>query len=219
MKNFKSMLTLLVIATIVTAANAQSPATTTGKLQTTIGIKGGANLSNLYVNDVKDENAKIGFQAGLFVKAPITKFFSIQPELIYSQKGSQLEYNNLFATGTAKFNLHYVELPVMAVINLGNHFNLQAGPYIAYLAGVTTRNKGTSAGQYDFEKNVSRDNFETLDYGVAGGFGFDADKVGVGVRYNYGLQEVGKEQTVLGQPYRFNNGKNSVLQVYLTLGL
>ena len=163
----------------------QSPKTEKNELVTTFGIKGGANLSNLYVKDVTDENSKLGFQVGVFAKAPITKFFSIQPELIYTQKGTELDYNNIFANGKASFNLQYVELPVMGVINVSNNFNLQIGPYISYLSSVNVKNK-RSNGTYDFEKEVSKKNFEEFDYGVAGGFGFDAEKFGLGLRYNYG---------------------------------
>ncbi len=214
----KSITLSLLFLTGTVLIYAQSPKTDKGVLSTTFGIKGGLNLTNLYVNDVNDENSKLGFQAGVFLKAPITGMFSIQPELIYSLKGSELTYDNLFATGKASFNLYYIELPVMAVINLGNNFNIHAGPYFSYLAGVTIKNKSTNSN-YNFEREINKDNFEEFDYGVAGGIGFDAKKVGLGLRYSYGLKEVGKEKQVFGVPYSFNNGKNSVLQLYLTFGL
>lgn len=207
----------LLLSTIY--VNAQSPVSNSGKITTTVGLKIGGNLSNLYVNEVSDENAKLGVHAGIFAKIPVAKMFSIQPELLYSQKGSQLEYNNLFAQGRASYNLHYIELPVMAVINLGNNFNIQGGLYTAYLAGVTVKNKGTSTSAYDFEKTINKDNFKSFDFGLAGGFGFDGDKVGFGARYSYGLEKIGRERTVFGQPYSFNNAKNAVLQLYITFGL
>ena len=214
---FKRKAILLAMLVSVSSV-AMSQSTTTKKdLVTTFGVKGGANLSNLYVKDVNDENSKLGFQVGLFAKAPITSAFSIQPELIYTQKGTELEYNNLFANGKASFNLQYVELPIMGVINLTKNFNIQAGVYASYLAAVKVKNKATN-GSYDFEREVNKANFQEFDFGLAGGVGFDADKVGLGLRYNYGLREVGKNKQVFGQNYNFNNGKNSVLQLYLTLG-
>jgi Outer membrane protein beta-barrel domain len=207
---------LSVLASVFTvAAFAQSE--NGAALKPSFGVKGGVNISNLYVDDVSDENSKFGFQAGFYAKAPITSMFAIQPELIYSQKGAQLAYDNLFAKGKASFNLHYVELPVMAVVNLGKNFNIHAGPYVSYLAGVTVKNK-TNDGDTNFEDEISLDNFEKFNYGVAGGIGIEGKVVGLGLRYNYGLREIGKEKTVFGQPYRVSNAKNSVLQLFVTVG-
>jgi hypothetical protein len=214
-----SIVLLLFLSTQCLKVKAQTTESFLGFLNATFGVKGGINLSNLYVQNVSDENAKIGFQVGLFAKAPIAEHFSLQPELLYSLKGSHLEYNNTFAKGKVNYNLHYIELPVMAVFNIAKNFNVHAGPYIAYLAGVDVKNKTTTeTGSYDFEKEINRDNFHKFDYGVAGGIGADGEKVGFGIRYNYGLKEIGKERQVFGQSYNFPKAKNSVVQAYLTLG-
>ena len=42
-----------------------------------IGIKGGVNFSNLYTEDVDDNNVLTGFNVGLFAKLPITEMFAI----------------------------------------------------------------------------------------------------------------------------------------------
>ena len=81
------------------------------------GVKGGVNFSNLYTSNTVDENVLIGFNAGLFARLPITKTFAIQPELLYTTKGSELKYNNAFVNGTSTFRLNYIELPVLLVIN------------------------------------------------------------------------------------------------------
>ena len=80
--------------------------------QTKFGIKGGLNLANLYIDEVNDENAKLGLHAGLWMKAPLGEFFAIQPELIWSSKGSRIAgYQNIpFAgDGEIRFNLNYVD--------------------------------------------------------------------------------------------------------------
>lgn len=194
---------------------AQTIETKNGFLNSKFGVKLGLNVSNLYVKDVSSENTKLGFQVGFLAKTPVSTGFSIQTELIYSLKGAQLEYDNLFAKGKASFNLHYIELPILAVFNIGKNFNLHIGPYVSYLAGVNVKNK-TENGSYDFNKEINKNNFESFDYGLAGGVGLDADNFGFGVRYNYGLNAIGKEKQVFGQTYRFPNAKNAVLQAYIT---
>ena len=49
-----------------------------------VGFKGGINLSNLYVDDVDDENVLTGFNAGLFFDLPLSKNVSLQPEVSYT---------------------------------------------------------------------------------------------------------------------------------------
>jgi hypothetical protein len=48
------------------------------------GIKGGFDLTSLYISDVSSEHMKPGFDAGIYAKLPVTRGFSIQPELLYS---------------------------------------------------------------------------------------------------------------------------------------
>jgi hypothetical protein len=102
---------------------------------TTIGFKV-ANFS-IYSDNVDDENILTGF-AGLYAKIPVSKSFSIQPEIYYTTKGAEQTYNNAFANGVAKFNINYIEVPVLVVINLTE--NLNAGPYAAYMVSGKTTN-------------------------------------------------------------------------------
>jgi hypothetical protein len=214
---YSKILIAIIFLTVLSQISVAQLKTDGGGLK--FGFKGGANFSNLYTDNVDDNNVLVGFQAGVFAKVPITSFFAIQPELLYSTKGAELVYNNAFVNGTAKFRLNYIELPVLAVINLSENFNVHAGPYIAYLVDgkATNDSQGTL---FDVENNLSNDDYNKIDAGLAVGLGFDADTIGFGVRYNYGLQTVGKERTFSnGTKYTFPDGKNSVINVYLTLSI
>lgn len=183
------------------------------RLSPKFGIKGGLNLSNLYVDDVDDENMKLGINAGFYAKLPVTKGFSIQPELIYSNKGSKLTYNNaLFGSGEYRFNLHYVEVPVLAVINIAKNFNLHVGPYASYLvaANITDVNEN---GTVDEVADLNAESFNRFDWGVTGGLAVDAGNFTIGARYSYGFKEVGESGSIASQ--LTSNSKNSVVSVYL----
>ena len=187
-----------------TNSNAQSNVTK-------FGVKGGVNFSNLYTDNADDENVLTGFNIGLYAKVPVTNSISIQPEVYYTGKGAEVVYNNVFASGTAKFKLNYIEVPVMLVANVTKNFNVQVGPYAGYLiSGKTTNESGT----YNFQDNINTDDFNKIDAGVAAGLGFDLETVSFGVRYNYGLTKVGKERNYSGTNYTFPDGKNSVLSFY-----
>ncbi|MBA4058683.1 MAG: PorT family protein, partial [Marivirga sp.] len=56
------------------------------------GVKGGLNVSNLYIDDIDDENARYGFNVGVYGQVFSTDVFAIQPELLFSTKGSKAEY-------------------------------------------------------------------------------------------------------------------------------
>ena len=186
---------------------------TENNLSPKFGIKGGLNLTNLYVDDVKDENIKAGFNAGIYAKIPVTKGFSIQPELLYSNKGAKITYDNLFGEGEYRFNLHYVELPLLAVINVAKNFNLHAGPYASWLAGANVTKIDDDNNSVDEVADLEVENFNRIDYGLAGGFGIDIQNFTIGARYNYGLREIGKSGSVSGEATK--NSKNSAINIYL----
>jgi hypothetical protein len=186
--------------------------------KTRFGIKGGANLSNLYVNNVTDEKAKIGFHAGVFAKAPINELFAIQPELLYTSAGAKIGSYTIVQSRDVNFNLNYIQLPVLAVATL-SAVNIQFGPYVSYLVNANVKNVRvdnnglpTSSGT---ARELSRDDFNTIDYGLAGGIAFDLNGFQIGARYNYGLREVGKGG-IAGT--LTNNSKNSVAQLYVGFG-
>ena len=60
--------------------------------QARAGINGGLNVSNLYIDDLGDENARYGFTIGVFGQGASSETFAIQPELLYSTKGSKAFY-------------------------------------------------------------------------------------------------------------------------------
>jgi hypothetical protein len=185
-----------------------------------VGFKGGLNLSNLYVNDVDDENARIGWHAGIYTQLLSTEAFAIQPEINYSTKGTGVTYarvgsNSVMFDHDQKFNLSYIDIPVLAVFKLGRAAEIHAGPYWSYLVRAEIKNNdGNPDNQFD---TIDRKNFDNWDYGLVGGIGFNLGKgAQLGARYNYGLNKIAQTaaaKAVLG------NAKNQVAQLYLAFNL
>ena len=210
----KKLSVLGVCAILATSVFAQEQKTTGERsLTPKIGIKGGVNLSNLYVDNVKDENVKVGANVGLYAKIPIAKGLSIQPEILYSMKGAQVNYNNLFGSGKYRYNFDYIEIPVSLVINIAKNFNVIAGGYTAFLASAKVKDVDAN-GNINGVKELNKDNFETFDYGLVGGLGFDIENTNIGLRYSYGLKNIGKDGSLSGNVLQ--NAKNSVIS--LTIG-
>ncbi|QHT65288.1 PorT family protein [Rhodocytophaga rosea] len=180
------------------------------------GVKGGVNVSNLYIDEVNDEKSKVGLHAGVWMKAPIGEFFAIQPELLWSSKGTKIgTYQNIpFAQdGQVRFNLNYVDLPVLASLTLGP-ISIQAGPYVSYLFNANVKNLKQDLTT-DSVLELDRSDFNAVDYGLAGGLALDIKGFQIGLRYNYGLREIGKSD-IAGQITR--NAKNSVAQAFIGIG-
>lgn len=177
------------------------------------GVKGGLNVSNLYVDDVSDENARYGFNLGFYGQVFSSDVFAIQPELLFSTKGAKEEYGGALFDQTIKFNLSYLDLPVLAVFKLGESAEIHVGPYVSYLLGANISHDGDLGSGTD---DIDKDNLKSFDYGLSGGFGLNFGNFQVGARYNYGLAKLADSdaaEAVLG------DAKNSLAQVYLALNL
>jgi len=214
-KNLGIVLMLTLFSVITQGQEQQAP--DESGINAKFGFKAGINFSNLYNIDVDDNNKRVGFNIGVFTKLPISKGVSIQPELLYTTKGSKLNYTNFtMGAGEYRFNLNYLELPLLAVFNLGKNFNLQLGGYAAYLAN-TNITDAKNDGTIDEIADLNASDFNRWDAGLVGGLGFDIDKVTIGARYNYGLADVGKTGNVSSQ--LIGKSKNSVLSLYFGIGL
>jgi hypothetical protein len=180
--------------------------------QARAGIKGGLNVSNLYIDDLDDENARYGFNIGFFGQVLASETFAIQPELLFSTKGSKAFYGGIIDQ-TVKYNLNYLDLPVLAVFKLGESAEIHIGPYAGYLLGANVSYSGDIVNGDD---EIDRDHLKSFDYGLAGGFGLNFGTVQVGARYNFGLAKIADSdaaEVVLG------DSKNSVAQLYVSLNL
>lgn len=180
-----------------------------------LGIKGGFNVTGLLDNDAESSSMKAGINGGIFLRIAINDLLSFQPEFIYTMKGGTLDYNN-FVNGSAKLSVNYLEVPLLAVINITKNINLQGGVYLASLSDVRVKNK---LGSFNFEEALNKDDFNKFDFGLACGIGVDFDKLSAGIRYDYGLRSIGKKDTFGGQTVHFPDAKNSAFQIYVGLSI
>lgn len=178
-----------------------------------VGIKGGLNASNLITNDITDKHGRFGFHAGIYGQLFSSETFAIQPEVNFSTKGNEVKHNFGIIDQETKFNLSYLDIPVLAVFKLGDAAEIHAGVYWAYLVGANIDTDGDLADDF---VSLDRDNFDNWDYGLAGGIGFNLGAVQLGARYNYGLNEIAQSA---GAKRMLGSAKNSVGQIYLAFNL
>jgi hypothetical protein len=184
--------------------------THTASAQARVGIKGGLNVSNMYIDNIHDENARYGFNVGLYGQILSSDFFAVQPELLYSTKGSKAFYQDI-GDQTVKYNFNYIDLPVLAVFKLGRSAEIHVGPYVSYLLNA---NISYSGDVINGDDEIDKDDLKSYDYGLTGGFGLNFGPMQAGVRYNYGLVKIADNAD---SELYLGDSKNSVAQIYLSL--
>lgn len=225
MKN-KFLLTLLFVVALGYTSMAQS---------ITIGPRVGVNFATMRAvggdekEDRKDMNdhAKsiTGTQFGVVANFGINEMFSIQPELLYSQKGLKAEESDYDMSLKIEHKKNYLEIPVLAKLSFGSEdFQgfVTAGPYLGYW--MSGKVKAEFMGRkieddYEFTKNYDEDDYKEnrLDLGASIGIGA-AYRVGPGslnldVRYGYGFSDDTKYKD--GRPDGAFKSSNRVIGVSL----
>ena len=160
-----------------------SPASTSAKLNTSVGIKAGLNLAtiNNRMNSISfSPEIKPDFHAGLYVDLSLGNkgFFSLQPEAQYSRQG--------FADRGEAVNFDYVVGFLMLKLHVYQGLHIEVGPYASYLLSVSPSSTIIS------EKQIKLSDLKGgKDVGAAIGIGYDFN-VGLvaGARYLYGLSDV-----------------------------
>lgn len=171
--------------------------------QARFGLKMGASVTGL-VGDNVSASAKytVGFHAGIIANFASSDAFSVQPELLFSQKGYKVES----AGKTLNYNLNYIDVPVMFRFNV-TKLTLEIGPQLGLLASASVSN-GT--------QSVTISNtFSQADFGYALGLGLPlTDDLQLGLRYNGGITSAFKPVVVGGNSIDVK-ARNSAFQFFV----
>lgn len=187
----KFLLTILAVVSFSTIAFSQ---------QTAVGLRTGATYFTLDNEDINDETKyTLGVDLAIPIEFQLSPFFSIQPELHFTQKGVQFEDVVDGEDQTIAVKTNYLELPVLFKANFGSE-RLRGYAFVAPSVGYAT-NRFTSEklGSADrikepvdfIEEEVA--NSRRWDFSAIGGAGVSV-QAGVGsivldVRYSLGLSD------------------------------
>ena len=178
---------------------------------TNFGIKAGAQAAKLGQPAI-NWDTRYSWHAGILAHIHMSRHFAIQPELLFSTKGSNAQYSGLIYQ-EVKYNLNYLDVPVLAVFKLGDVGEIHLGGYASYLLNANITYKGDLANG---ASEIDKDNLKSFDYGFSGGMGANFGNVQVGARYNFGFVEIAdsnEAKTVLG------DAKNSCTQIFISFNL
>lgn len=155
--------------------------------------KAGLSLSamNFQNSSYVDEKIRAGFTAGLAFSVKVTEKFSIQPELLFTQKGANYKRRIMDVTGPEiQTRLHYLEIPVMARYHV-DRFYLGAGPAFNLALGGKSKVCGTETDiKFGDGVNELRRTDVTLLFGGGAMFPLGKGNLVLDVRYGVGLSDI-----------------------------
>ncbi|TGN30046.1 porin family protein [Empedobacter tilapiae] len=165
------------------------------------GIKSSVNMSSFNGKDVKDNDYKVGFSAGVYGHFPLTDRFAVQPEVNFTRMGGKhkdevTEIGNTTVKSKNKTTLDYIQVPVMfQYYPAGSRFNVEAGPQFGFNMYASNKKQiSTYANNTVYtteEKFDEKDNVKNFDFGVNFGLGYNVtDNINVGARYYMGLTKI-----------------------------
>lgn len=155
-----------------------------------LGVKGGINFSSFSGDGFDafgDTKGRTSFQLGGFAEIPVTDKFWIQPEVLYSGQGYDIE--SVSGGDDTEFQLDYINVPVMAKYYIFKGLYAEVGPQIGFNVKSEIDNDPDDVGSGDFD--INDDSFNTVDFSVGFGTGYRFNNgFGVGARYNVGFSDV-----------------------------
>jgi hypothetical protein len=154
-----------------------------------LGVKFGLNFNS--IKDVKIQNAdatvssRTGVNFGILYRWKLPLGFAIQPELLYTSKGGNVELKSKESSSLDEvdFKMNYLQVPLN--LQFGADLVLlrpyvQVSPYIGYAFS-----KGSDLKEFKWE------NFNRCAYGIGLGGGLDIWKFQISGRYCWDLGTIG----------------------------
>jgi len=165
------------------------------------GVKVGfsmANVSGKYVDVMNDifninNSARIGLALGGYLTINVSDNFSVQPELLFVQKGTKWSKEEWKLV----YRFSYLEIPILAKYSFTAGSDMKAfvfaGPALAFKVGATIYGKDE-----DESETEDFDDAKGMDFGVVFGAGmekpFGKNVITVDVRYTLGLSNCSEEK-------------------------
>lgn len=190
---FKSCLFTLILNSLLFAADIN------------IGARVGLNLSKISGDDVEDEFLTLlpGITGGILAEFHITSFFALRPELFYSAKGAEWEYDRSEEGSEEdiakdKSRVHYFEIPINLVFSLPQDKRID--PFIYGGAAVSLflgANKTVTIKDKEVLNESRNEAARNYDIGIDFGGGVDLQigkgKIVIDAKYTIGLLSVQDE--------------------------
>lgn len=165
------------------------------------GIKGGFTLANRVSEPDNFEGypfkSKMGLVGGVFVNKGIARGFSIQPELLYVQKGAKITVPEEDAK--VDFIFDYIEIPLLLKYSFSKEGSkLIPSVFAGTFFGLSTARKMKITVGPDSETEDLKEDTKSSEFGLTFGAGFDwplgSGRIVVDARFDLGLTDIVKPE-------------------------
>lgn len=161
-----------------------------------LGIRAGVNTAK-FGGDGNNSQTYVGINAGADLAIPVSRNFSFQPEVAYSELGAKGTQGGV----EVKNKLSYLTIPVLAKYTFPTSgFSIYAGPQVGYILSARAK---SSLGTVDI-----KDGFQSTDF--SGVFGFEfmfpQTPLYLSARYQLGFTDIDKSNNV-----KLNNNSGTFL--------
>lgn len=155
----------------------------TGRNKFQMGVKAGANYSNVYDAQGDDFTAdgKFGFAGGVFIAIPLGQYAGVQPEVLFSQKGFQAKGSLLGSSYSLTRTTNFLDIPIYFAVKPMNELTILAGPQFSYLLKQKDRFEN-SASSYEQSEIFKNENFRKNILSASVGININLARTVIGLR-------------------------------------
>ena len=184
MRSSSRLLLTLVLSLLAPALGAQTDP------RIRAGVQGGVNFATWGGDDADGIDTRTGFLIGGFAEYRLSHYFSLRPELAYSQQGFEAEVAGI--DFILKQDFIQIPLLVKASASIEGQPKLRpvayAGPTVSFEVGCQVKVSG--GGVPTQEDDCPDDLVKGTDFGVMFGAGLEYDRISLTGRYLLGLTSV-----------------------------
>lgn len=161
-----------------------------------LGIRLGVNAATVSGVEGGFGKRRVGLVAGVYGHFMIGKsHFSIQPELLYTQKGINRNVFGYLLRVHSKLKINYIEIPVLFkytfIPNATVRPSIYLGPYAGY--NIVAKKEKTPDISVD-----SRSQIEIIDFGFSTGVGIAFGRYHLGFRFTFAAAGVSSSGSYTG---------------------
>lgn len=179
-------------ATVIASSNSAPESLTNddNREKLMIGVKVGANLSNVYDTQGQQFQAdsKFGLAAGAFVSIPLGRYFGIQPEVLFSQKGFQGSGSLLGSNYSFSRTTNHIDIPILLAIKPIELVTVLVGPQFSYLLSQKYVFNSALINTQQ-EQQFNNENIRKNMLGITGGIDFNLSNIVISARTGWDFQD------------------------------
>lgn len=181
------------------------------KSQTRVGIKAGLSLTTLGAatsNGISvNYDYRPGFQGGLFLETPLSKSVTFSPQVLFTQKGGNVNTTISGINIKGNTQLNYIDVPLLVGFKANTNLTFYVGPQVSFLlsqkdvitsgpstatntntTGTRKTNFGGNLGAgYKFTNNLSLNANYIFDFNDAAEAGYSNGEKNSGFLFTLGL--------------------------------